>query len=196
MFQHAMSAVALATKPKSSTHAVRSLHVIYDADGTPTGELVYVVKKVLGLAHCAACDITHGPRHEKPEFTALKSSGWTVPLENIHRDEMDDNMRQHVADQLPCVVARTDATDIVIVGPQELDSCAGDVIRFQNTVDSALKRMQLHLVPRLRPEDTATVPDGFPTTPSCTITHSPFVTAVNVDDVQPGDAVVPSSRTR
>ena len=59
--------------------AIRSLHVIYDADGSITGELVYMAKKLLGLAHCAACEITHGPRAENPEFTALKRGRWRVP---------------------------------------------------------------------------------------------------------------------
>lgn len=125
---------------------VLSLHVIYDADGTLTGELVYMAKKALGLAHCAACEITHGPRREKPEFTALKSTtGWTVPLLNIHRDEMDETMAACVGPALPCVIARTDAGDLLLVHPAELDECAGSVDSFVYVVDERAARLGLSL---------------------------------------------------
>lgn len=125
---------------------VLSLHVIYDADGTLAGELMYMAKKALGLAHCAACDITHGPRREKPEFTALKTTtGWTVPLLNIHRDEMDETMRACVNGLLPCVVARTDGGDFVLVRPHELDECAGSVDSFVYIIDERAKKMGLQL---------------------------------------------------
>lgn len=125
---------------------VLSLHVIYDADGTLTGELVYMAKKALGLAHCAACDITHGPRREKPEFTALKTStGWTVPLLNIHRDEMDETMRLCASGTLPCVIARTDGGDFLLVRPHELDECAGSVDTFVFVVDERARKLGLQL---------------------------------------------------
>lgn len=135
------------TKSSRNGHqVVLSLHVIYDADGTLAGELLYMAKKALGLAHCAACDITHGPRREKPEFTALKTTtGWTVPLLNIHRDEMDETMQVCVNGILPCVVARTDAGDFLLVRPNELDECAGSVDSFVYIVDERAKRMGLIL---------------------------------------------------
>jgi hypothetical protein len=34
---------------------------VYDADGTPRGEIAYWVGARLGRTHCALCDITHGP---------------------------------------------------------------------------------------------------------------------------------------
>lgn len=132
--------------PRNGHQVVLSLHVIYDADGTLAGELLYMAKKALGLAHCAACDITHGPRREKPEFTALKTTtGWTVPLLNIHRDEMDETMRACVNGVLPCVVARTDAGDSLLVRPNELEECAGSVDSFVYIVDERAKSMQLLL---------------------------------------------------
>lgn len=124
---------------------VSSLHVIYDADGTRTGELIYLVKKLLGIAHCAACDITHGPRKEKPEFTHLKTSAWSVPLFNIHRDEMDEDMNACVRGVLPCVVARTPDEDVLLVRPDELELCGGEVLSFEEAVNSAAERADLIL---------------------------------------------------
>lgn len=117
---------------------VRELFVVYDADGTRTGELIYMTKKLLGLGHCAACDITHGPRREKPAFTALKPA-WGVPLSNIHRDEMDAPLTAAVAARLPCVAARTDTRDILLLGNESLETCDGDVLRFRDLVDLALR---------------------------------------------------------
>lgn len=123
---------------------VSSLYVIYDADGTRTGELIYIAKKLLGLAHCAACDITHGPRREKPEFTELKLT-WPVPVHNIHRDEMDIAMETAVLGVLPCVVARTHTADFVVMRPDELELCAGDVVSFAKRVRACVERADLRM---------------------------------------------------
>lgn len=126
---------------------VNALFVIYDADGTRAGELLYIAKKLLGLAHCAACDITHGPRKEKPEFTQLKLT-WPVPVHNIHRDEMDPAMAHVVHHTLPCVVARTDTLDVVVMRPEQLERCAGDVVRFATDVRQCVDREGLEMPER------------------------------------------------
>ncbi|CAN8072478.1 unnamed protein product [Agarophyton chilense] len=139
-----------ATSPISRPR-VLSLHIIYDADGTMAGEFVYIAKKMLGLAHCAACDITHGPRKEKPEFTKIKSS-WKVPLYNIHRDEMDIRMAHATHGSLPCVVARTEQYDTVVLDSASLEACHGDVYRFQTVLDYALKHAQFEIQTSATPQ--------------------------------------------
>lgn len=129
---------------KDSPKHVQSLHVIYDVDGTPTGEIVYLFKKMLGLAHCAACAITHGARREKPEFTRLKQA-CPVPVYNIHRDEMDDVMRGAVEGVLPCVVARTAKMDVRVMGPEELERCGGDVVAFERRIGECVKQRGLEM---------------------------------------------------
>lgn len=130
-----------------------ALYIIYDADGTRAGELVYMLRKALGLAHCAACDITHGPRVEKPEFTRLKAAGWAVPLRNIHRDEMDAPLAAAVAGRLPVVAARTACgRDVVLLGPAQLDGCAGSVPTLEASVNAALAGAGIS-VPPLPPLD-------------------------------------------
>jgi hypothetical protein len=118
---------------------VTALHVVYDADGTRVGELLYMIRKLLGIAHCAACDITHGPRTEKPAFTRLKTVGWSVPLLNIHRDEMDKALAGAVGKVLPVVAARTaDGRDVVLLGPRQLEECCGDVGALEAAINAAL----------------------------------------------------------
>ena len=121
-----------------------NLYVIYDADGTFTGEIIYALKKLFGISHCAACDITHGPRKEKPEFTYLKQRcGWNVPLHNIHRDEMDGQLRMAVGGMLPCVAARTTVGDVVLVEGGDLEKCSGSVECLKEKVDRALEVRQI-----------------------------------------------------
>eukprot|EP00171_Calliarthron_tuberculosum_P005261 IDg5261t1 len=127
---------------------VTELVVIYDADGTVSGELIYMTKKLLGLGHCAACDITHGPRREKPEFTALKTRGWGVPLRNIHRDEMDTPLAAALRAHLPCVGARlADGSVRLLLGHEPLNACGGDVDAFRAAVDAALAEQHLQVAP-------------------------------------------------
>jgi len=75
--------------------SLKALYIVYDADGTVAGEMLYLLRKWLGKGHCAACDITHGPRKVKPEWTSLQRTGWLgVPLFNIHRDEMEPKVHE------------------------------------------------------------------------------------------------------
>jgi hypothetical protein len=118
---------------------ITALYVVYDADGTHIGELLYMIRKLLGIAHCAACDITHGPRTEKPEFTRLKAVGWNVPVHNIHRDEMDASLARAIGLVLPAVAARTQSgRDVVLLGPRQLDDCGGSVETLEASVNAAL----------------------------------------------------------
>lgn len=125
---------------------VRALYIVYDADGTRTGEAMYMLRKFLGIAHCAACDITHGPRVEKPEFTELKTAGWNVPVRNIHRDEMSAPLAHSVGASLPVVAAEIDDGGfVVLLGPRQLDDCEGRVPVLERSVNAALAGAGLHV---------------------------------------------------
>lgn len=119
-------------------NVLAEIYVVYDADGTVVGEVMYSIKKWLGTAHCAACDITHGPHAEKPEFTSFKN-GFGVPVYNIHRDEMDIALRQCVDGRLPCVVARVESGEyIFLMGATELNVCNGSVEELQRQIATHL----------------------------------------------------------
>ncbi len=127
---------------------IGELVMVYDADGSLSGELIYITKKLLGFGHCAACTISHGTRKEKPEFTALKQKGWGVPLRNIHRDEMDESLDSALRGQLPCIAARLVSGEVLLLlGHEQLDKCSGDVPTFRAAVDSALEEQNLIMPP-------------------------------------------------
>ncbi|GJD10117.1 hypothetical protein Gasu2_43290 [Galdieria sulphuraria] len=121
--------------------SLEALYIVYDADGTVAGELLYLLRKWLGKGHCAACDITHGPRKVKPEWTILQKTGWLgVPLFNIHRDEMEPKLRSAVSCALPCVAALVDNGDyVLLLQPEDLESCKGQVSKLQEKIVEALK---------------------------------------------------------
>ena len=110
---------------------------VYDADGGVVGELRYVIGHLVGRAECSLCDITHGRVRRKAGFDAL-ADRLGVPLTVVHRNERADDLAAATGDALPCVVARTDAGFVGLLGADELRACEGDVARFDRALDAAL----------------------------------------------------------
>ena len=54
---------------------------VYDADGTPWGEVAYWVGARLGRRHCSLCEITHGA-----SFTAPEDGRYTFSVEGEAKD--------------------------------------------------------------------------------------------------------------
>eukprot|EP00871_Galdieria_phlegrea_P004658 jgi/Galph1/5193/GphlegSOOS_G3857.1 len=134
--------------------ALKALYIVYDADGTVAGEVLYLLRKWLGKGHCAACEITHGPKKVKPEWTLLQKTGWLgVPLFNIHRDEMEPKLRTAVGPALPCVAAVTDTDEhLLLLGPTELETCEGQVPKLQEKIVEALEHFGFQLTEGYRPD--------------------------------------------
>ena len=107
-----------------------SLVGVYDADGTFTGEVRYWVGARLGRTHCALCEITHGLFREKSEWRECRES-MNVEFVTFHRDDAPDDVLKACKHQLPVVVARTGDDLLVVLGPEELETLAGDVARFE-----------------------------------------------------------------
>lgn len=116
---------------------VTALVGIYDADGGLRGELAYVIGHLLGRRHCSLCDITHSPVRRKPQWDRMVAS-LPVPMTVVHRNEARaDELR--AAGALPAIVARTSGDDVLpLLGPDDLDRCAGDVDRARALIVQAL----------------------------------------------------------
>ena len=112
---------------------------VYNADGTVFGELSYFVGKRLGRAHCALCDITHGLVRERPEWQECVAA-LPVPFETFHRNDQPDALR---GSPLPLVAAETDSGYVVLLGPDELDACAGSIERLHAALSTALADARL-----------------------------------------------------
>ncbi len=111
---------------------------VYQADGTLTGELRYAIGKLLGTAHCALCDITHGGVREKDGFRACREA-LPVPLENVHLDERSEAIRAFTEGRTPCVVAHAEGELVLLLDAAALDGCEGSVRRFRDALDDAMR---------------------------------------------------------
>lgn len=103
---------------------VNELIGVYDADGTPWGELTYWIGARLGRRHCSLCDVTHGSFTEKTEWRECRAA-LSVPFTTYHRDDQPDDVRSCIGGRLPAVVARTADGVTMFVTPDELDGCNG-----------------------------------------------------------------------
>lgn len=118
-------------------HDVVRLVGVYDADGTLRGELSYWVGARLGRAHCALCDVTHGLLRERTEWRACREA-MPMPFDTYHRDDQPDAVRAAAEGVAPVVLAELEVGYVVLLGPEELDRCAGSVASFAGAVDRAL----------------------------------------------------------
>ncbi|TML91721.1 MAG: hypothetical protein E6G10_30205 [Actinobacteria bacterium] len=114
---------------------------VYNAEGSLLGELRYVVGGRLGRTHCALCEITHGHVREKAAWRRARRR-LAVPFTAVHLDERDQREREASDGRTPCVLAHT-ADDVrVLLGPVELERCAGDPDALVAAVERALAGAQ------------------------------------------------------
>ena len=103
---------------------IRRLVGVYDADGTPWGELAYFVGARLGRAHCALCSITHGLVRERDDWRVC-IAGLRVPFDTYHRNDQPPVVRAVIGARTPAVVADTDGGLVFLLGPGDLSACHG-----------------------------------------------------------------------
>ncbi len=120
---------------------VRELIGVYDADGTLLGEARYWIGARLGRTHCALCDITHGLFTERDDWRRCRDQ-LDVEFRTYHRNDAPEDVLA-VGARAPFVVARTDHGLVALLGPEELDACAGDVEAFRRALSRACAEQQL-----------------------------------------------------
>jgi len=123
------------------TRIVRLIGV-YDADGTLRGELAYWIGARLGNAHCSLCDITHGLVRERADWKRRRA-GLAAPFDTYHRDDQPNAVRIAISDVAPAVIAETTHGLVPLLGPQDLDRCAGTADLLLEEIDRAMARTGL-----------------------------------------------------
>ena len=106
------------------------------------GELRYFVGARLGRSHCALCDITHGLVRDATTGRR-REPACGAPFDTFHRDDQPDPIRAATADTAPAVVAETADGVVLLLGPSELDGCAGAPERLVAAIDAAVQRAGL-----------------------------------------------------
>ncbi len=110
---------------------------VYDTDSGLLGELAYLTGRLLGVAHCALCEITHGAFGEKPAFRATRR--WLgVPIETIHRNDQPVGLRAVTEGSTPCVVGETALGYELLLRRGDLESCRGDVLCLEAALERVL----------------------------------------------------------
>jgi hypothetical protein len=110
---------------------------VYHADGDLRGELTYWIKARFGAAHCALCDITHGTFGRKGDWVTCEQ-GLGVEFTTFHLNDRPGDVAAASEGATPCVLAETAAgTLVMLVGPGELEECAGDPERLMDAISQA-----------------------------------------------------------
>lgn len=117
---------------------------VYAADGTVIGEVKYWIGARLGRTHCSLCDITHGSVRERADWKACRSA-LPVAFDTYHRDDQPATVRAAAGDVTPVVVAETSDGVVVLLGPDDLEACAGSPDRLIDAVTEAIGRSGLRL---------------------------------------------------
>ncbi len=123
------------------------LTMVYDADGTPSGELKYWIgHHIVGNVSCSLCDISHGPFRQKQVWKEWvdRLAGQGVEVVTLHRNDLANHQYADIAHviggRFPCVVGQDDAGVVTfLLGNDELETCNGQV--------KALAELLRHCVP-------------------------------------------------
>ena len=113
---------------------------VYDADGTPWGEVAYWVGARLGRRHCSLCEITHGSIRQRPEWVACRDR-LPATFETYHRNDQPDLVRDAAGGRAPVVVAVTESgRHELLLTPEALDACEGSIERLITAIERELDR--------------------------------------------------------
>lgn len=122
--------------------SVTRLVGVYNGDGTVRGELAYFIGARLGRAHCALCEITHGLVRERSEFRRCREN-LPVAFDRYHRDDQPAAVRDAADGIAPVVLAETESGPVMLLGPEELESCKGSVDKLAVAIEAAMSRAGL-----------------------------------------------------
>jgi len=99
---------------------------VFDADSGALSAFFDSAKKALRLGGCALCTITHGLTGERSDWRECKEE-LGVPVDYVHRDEIDEDLRQALVGDLPAVVAEAEGRKVQLMDREALERCRGSV---------------------------------------------------------------------
>jgi hypothetical protein len=121
---------------------IERLIFVYRADSGKLNALIDSARKLLMIDGCALCTITHGLAGERGEWKSCRDE-IGVPVDYVHRDELDGDLAAAVGDDLPCVVAEAEGRLTVLLRPQVIERCRGSVddLRGRLRIHAAMKEL-------------------------------------------------------
>ena len=109
---------------------IREIILVYAAESGIVNTMMDSAKKILMIQGCALCAITHGILGEKRAWKSCKDE-LGIPIKTYHLDELPDEIAHLVANEIPCVIARTDRGLVKLLKPDVLKRCRGSVSDFK-----------------------------------------------------------------
>tara|TARA_B110000438_G_scaffold232003_1_gene227542 strand:+ start:3444 stop:3869 length:426 start_codon:yes stop_codon:yes gene_type:complete len=111
---------------------------IYNASSTWIGELDYLYKKVIKNESCSLCDLSHGLTGIKKEWKEMESKS-SHQYSLLHINEVPQNIPINLIKNLPCVL-KQDLEDFeLILAPEELKACDGNINSFNKLLEKKIK---------------------------------------------------------
>lgn len=109
---------------------IERLIFVFDADSGAMSAFFDSARKALKLGGCALCSITHGLTGERSEWRDCREE-IGVPVEYVHRNEVDDRLERASEGSLPCVLAEVDGRVVRLLDGEALERCQGSVADFR-----------------------------------------------------------------
>jgi len=117
---------------------------VFDADSGAISAFFDSARKTLKLGGCALCSITHGITGERSAWRDCREE-IGVPVEYVHRDEVDGALEAAVGGSLPCVVAEVEGRLIRLLDREVLERCRGSVADFRGRLSYFASKERLRL---------------------------------------------------
>ena len=99
---------------------------IFNANSGVWNAVLDSAKKILQINGCSLCSLTHSIAGEKSEWKTCKEE-FGVPIEYVHRDEVTEELKSLVQDNLPTIVAESDGDFTVLLDPGALERSKGSI---------------------------------------------------------------------
>ena len=124
-------------KVKTVVPGINKIVGIYHADGGLIGELKYMTGKFFGGSHCSLCDITHGNKEKKQTWKNCERK-LRMPIDFIHLNERNPNLKEYTKGLTPCIVGKTSTNYVMLVTKRELSECKGDPETLANLIENKI----------------------------------------------------------
>lgn len=124
--------------------AIDRLIFVFDAESGAISAFFDSARKALKLGGCALCSITHGITGESSAWRDCREE-IGVPVEYVHRDEVNGALEETVDGSLPCVIADAGGELILLLDREVLERCQGSVADFRGRLSYFAAKERLRL---------------------------------------------------
>lgn len=120
----------------SEPRAVHRLVMVYNADSGFLNAMAESARKLLGGGGCTLCSLTHGLAGERQEWQECREE-LGLPVDHVHRDELEGVLAGVVGNRIPAVVAQTEDGYEILLSPEALRRFKGKTDRFLDGLRAA-----------------------------------------------------------